>query len=127
MAEAFLRRLGGDSYNAFSAGLNPSTIHPLTRQVMGEIGYDLEGQRSKNLDEYLGVISFDYLITVCDHADRNCPFFPGGGVRLHWSFEDPAAFEGSLEDKLQKFRAVRDLIEQRITTWLGERPVPSHS
>jgi arsenate reductase len=118
MAEALLRRLGGDSYEAFSAGLNPSKINPLTRQVMGEIGYDLEGQRSKSLEEYLGRQSFDYLITVCDHADQNCPFFPGGGERLHWSFEDPAAFEGGQEAKLQKFREVRDLIEKRIRSLL---------
>jgi arsenate reductase len=124
MAEAFLRRLGGESYEAFSAGLNPSTINPFTLNVMDEIGYDLEGQRSKGLDKYLGRETFDYLITVCDHADKNCPFFPGIGVRLHWSFEDPAAFEGSQEAKLQKFREVRGLIKKRIRSWLESQELP---
>ena len=126
MAEAFLRRLGGDAFEAFSAGLNPSVINPLTYQVMEEVGYDLEGQRSKSLEEYLGQESFAFLITVCDHADQNCPTFPGGGVRLHWSFEDPAAFKGTQEAKLQKFREVRDLIELHLRTWL-ESQGPSTS
>ncbi|MGD2058104.1 MAG: arsenate reductase ArsC [Anaerolineales bacterium] len=124
MAEAFLRRLGRGRFEAFSAGLNPSTINPLTRRVMAEIGYNLDGQRSKSLDEYLGRESFAYLITVCDQAEKNCPFFPGGGARLHWSFEDPAAFEGTPEARLQKFREVRDLIEKRVRSWLRSQALP---
>jgi arsenate reductase len=125
IAEAFLRRLGGEAFEAFSAGLNSSSINALTYQVMKEIDYDLEGQRSKGLEEYLGQGSFDFLITVCDHADQNCPFFPGGGVRLHWSFEDPAAYKGSQEAKLQKFRQVRDLIEVHLRNWLETQGFPS--
>jgi len=114
MAEALLLRIGGDSYEAFSAGLNPSTINPYTRRVMDEIGYDLKGQRSKGLDEYIGSKIFDYLITVCDDADQNCPVFPGSGRRLHWSFEDPAAFIGTDDEKLVKFRQIRDQIQSKI-------------
>jgi arsenate reductase len=125
MAEAFLRHFGGETFEAFSAGLNPSTIHPLTRQVMGEVGLDLDGQHSKSLDGYLGMKTFDYLITVCDHADKNCPFFPGAGERKHWFFEDPATYKGTQESKLQKFREVRDLIEERVRTWLESQGLPA--
>ena len=120
MAEAFLRRLGGDRYEAFSAGLEPKEIHPLTRQVMAEIGYDLEGHRAKSLTEYLGKAHFGYLVTVCDRAEQKCPIFPGMGQRLHWSFDDPAAAEGSEEERLAVFRRVRDEIQTRIAAWLQE-------
>jgi arsenate reductase len=126
MAEAFLRRYGGDDYEAFSAGLEPTTIHPLTRKVMEEIGFDLDGQRSKSVKEYLGKEHFGYLITVCDHAEKNCPTtFFGFAQRMHWSFEDPAAFEGSHEDKIEKFREVRDLIGQHIQSWLASQESPN--
>ncbi len=96
MAEAFLRQYGGDRFEAYSAGLEPKEIHPYTRQVMKEIGIDLTGQRSKHLSEYMGKVHFGYVITVCAHADESCPaVFPGMGQRLHWAFDDPAAFEGT--------------------------------
>jgi len=120
MAEAFLRRLGGDRYEAFSAGLEPQEIHPLTRQAMAEIGYDLAGHRAKALTEYLGKAHFGYLVTVCDRAEQKCPIFPGMGQRLHWSFDDPAAAEGSEEERLAVFRRVRDEIQARIVAWLQE-------
>jgi arsenate reductase len=120
MAEAFLRQLAGDQFEVFSAGLQPSAIHPFTYQVMAEKGLDLAGQRSKSVDEYLGKVNFQYLITVCDDADKNCPtIWPGVVSRMHWSFEDPAKFDGSEEDKLNKFREVRDQIYQRIIDWAG--------
>ncbi len=121
MAEALLRHYAGDRFEVHSAGLEPKGINPYTRRVMDEIGIDLSGQRSKSLREYLGHTHFEYLITVCDHADQNCPTtFLGYGHRLHWSFEDPAAFTGSDEQILAKFRAVRDQIDQRIQEWVGE-------
>ncbi len=123
MAEAFLRAYGGAQYDVYSAGLEPKGIHPLTRQVMAEVGLDLAGQRSKDVTEYLGKVNFGYLITVCSHAEKNCPTtFLGVGNRLHWSFEDPAAFEGSAHETLAKFRQVRDQIEQRIQEWLARQP-----
>jgi arsenate reductase len=82
---------------------------------------DVSRQRSKGVEEYLGKLLFQYLITVCDDADKNCPTtWPGISNRMHWSFEDPAAFEGSDEGKLAKFRQVRDHIEKRVRGWLAE-------
>jgi len=121
MAEAFLRKYGGDEFEAYSAGLEPKGIHPLTVQVMEEVGIDLSEQRSKDVMEYMGRKHFGYLITVCAHAEANCPTtFPGVSQRLHWPLEDPVAFEGSDEEKLDKFREVRDQVEQQIKIWLGE-------
>jgi arsenate reductase len=120
MAEAFLRKYGGATFEAYSAGLEPKDIHPYTRQVMQEIGLDLSGQWSKSVMEYMGKKFFSHLITVCDQAEKNCPTtFPGVSVRLHWSFEDPAAFVGSEADTLQKYRDVRDQIEQCVRTFVG--------
>jgi arsenate reductase len=121
MAEAFLRKYGNDKYEVHSAGLEPKELHPLTIEVMNEIGMDVSRQRSKGVEEYLGKLLFQYLITVCDDADKNCPTtWPGISNRMHWSFEDPAAFEGSDEGKLAKFRQVRDHIEKRVRGWLAE-------
>ena len=121
MAEAFLRKHGGKYFEAYSAGLNPGVIHPYTQHVMREIGIDLSGQYSKSVKEYFGKMSFAYLVTVCAKAETNCPStFPSISNRLRWSFDDPAAAEGSEEEKLQKFREVRDQIEKRILQWLDE-------
>jgi arsenate reductase len=120
MAEAFLKKYGGDKFEAYSAGFEPKTIHPLTEEVMEEIGIPLAGQYSKSFREYMGKVHFAYLITVCSEADKNCPTtFPGIGQRLRWSFEDPAAFEGSDEEKTAKFREIRDKIAIRIKEWLN--------
>ena len=119
MAEAFLKKYGGDKFEAYSAGLEPKGIHPYTEQVMREIGIPLTNQYSKSFREYMGKVHFAYLITVCAEAEKNYPrTFPGVGQRLHWTFEDPAAFEGSDEEKVAKFREVRDKIEQEIKKWL---------
>jgi arsenate reductase len=87
---------------------------------MEESGESLEGHRSKPLGEYMGQMDFDYLITVCSDADEKCPFFPGMGKRLHWEFEDPAAFAGGEEQTLSRFREVRDQIDVRIKSWLAQ-------
>ena len=121
MAEALLRKHGGQFYEAFSAGIEPKVIHPLTLQVMQEAGIDMSRHYSKALTEYMGRLDFAYLITVCSQADKSCPYFPGMGVRLHWPFEDPAAFQGTPEAQLQKFRQVRDQIEAKIQSWLLEQ------
>ncbi len=122
MAEAFLRKYASNSFEPHSAGLEPKGINPLTVKVMEEVGIDISGQQSKGIDTYLGKVLFQYLITVCDDADKNCPtVWPGVNVRMHWSFEDPARFEGTEEEKLAKFREVRDLIEKRIKEWVKEQ------
>ena len=124
MAEAFLRKYGGDFYEAHSAGLEPKGVHPLTIKVMDEIGIDIAGQTSKGVEAYLGKTLFQYLVTVCDDADKNCPtVWPGVNIRMHWSFEDPASFKGTDEEKLAKFREVRDLIEQKLKEWVEEQKV----
>ncbi|MGC9337085.1 MAG: arsenate reductase ArsC [Candidatus Cloacimonadia bacterium] len=117
MAEAFLRRYGNDRFDAFSGGLEASEINLYTIKVMEEKGVKLDGQFSKNLDKYLKD-RFDFLITVCSRAEEKCPFFPGVSVRLHWPLEDPAAVEGSDEEKLAVFRKVRDQIESKIIDFI---------
>ena len=118
MAEAFLNYKAGNRLEAFSAGLEPGIINPFTIQVMEEIGIDMSKHYSKGIDLFLGKVHFGYAITVCDRAKQNCPIFPGMGVRLHWSFEDPAAFEGTESEKLVKFRQVRDQIVAKIEEWV---------
>lgn len=121
MAEAFLRACADDRFEVYSAGLEPREINSLTRVVMQERGLDLDGQYPKGLKEFLGRVHFGYLITVCDRAERECPTFPGMGIREFWPFEDPAAFEGTKEERIAKFREVRDAIEARVKEWVGER------
>jgi arsenate reductase (thioredoxin) len=127
MAEAILRKIGGDRFEVYSAGLEPKGIHPFTIKVMEEEGIDLNNQRSKHLDEYMGKMHFSYVITVCGNADRNCPaIFPGAGMRIHWNFDDPAASIGSDKEKIGKFRKVRDEIKERVILWLDEiKPLSS--
>lgn len=121
MAEAYLRSYAGDHFEPHSAGLAPDHIHPLTIQVMKEEGISLEEQTSKHLNQYLGQKHFGYMITVCDHAHHNCPsVFPGMGKRLHWDIEDPVAFQGPKEDRLEKFREVREDVKHRILAWIDE-------
>ena len=125
MAEAFLRKYARDRFEAHSAGLEPKVVNPFTIQAMQEVGIDISNHTSKGVDAYLGKVLFQYLVTVCDNADKNCPtVWPGVNQRMHWSFEDPAAFEGTDDEKLAKFREIRDQIEQRIKVWLEEQGIP---
>lgn len=118
MAEAFLRAYAGDRFEAYSAGLEPKEIHPLTKKVMAEIGIDISNQHSKALKDYMGRIHFGYLITVCAKAEEQCPAtFPGMGQRLHWDLEDPAKFNGTDEEKLDKFREIRDHVKKLVQEW----------
>ena len=122
MAEAFVRHYASDRFEAHSAGLEPKGLNPLTVKVMQEIGLDISAQTSKGIETYLGKTLFQYLITVCDDAEKNCPtVWPGISTKLHWSFEDPANFVGSEEEQLVKFREVRDQIQERVTNWLQEQ------
>ncbi len=123
MAEAYLRHHAGEAYEVHSAGIDPKGINPYTRRVMAEVGLDLEGQSSKSIDAYLGYVNFGWLITVCGHADANCPkTFLGVSNREHWDdLDDPAAFEGSDDATMQVFRASRDQIETHVLTWIAEQ------
>jgi arsenate reductase (thioredoxin) len=113
MAEGILRRVAGERFEAFSAGVEPAGLNPLAVRVMGEIGIDISHRRSKHAREFLGE-SFPYVITVCDSANERCPVFPGVSERLHWGFEDPAAAMGTEEQRLAVFRGVRDAIRKRV-------------
>lgn len=121
MAEAFLRRYGGDRFEAHSAGLEPKEINPLTIQVMEEVGIRLEGHYSKSPSQFLGKVPIRYAIIVCERAEKQCPsLWPFGATVLSWPFDDPASCHGNTEARLEKFRAVRDEIECRIRQWLNE-------
>jgi arsenate reductase len=123
MAEAFLRTYAGDKYEAHSAGLDAGGINPLTRKVMDELGIDISGQSSKDVMRYMGRVNFGYIITVCKDAEERCPrYFPGTGQRLCWNFEDPAKLAGSEDEKLTKFREVRDLIRKKVQGWVDSQP-----
>lgn len=128
MAEGMLRAWGGDAFEAFSAGTEATGIRPETVEVMREIGIDISGQRSKTIDEFAGA-SFEYFITVCDEAQRNCPVLPGVGEVAHWSIEDPSLAGGTPEERLAAFRRVRDLIRNRLRLFIlaggrDDLPVP---
>jgi len=117
MAEGLLRHDGGDAFIVESAGLEPSFVRPEAIKAMHEIGIDISGQHSKSLDKFIGQ-PFEYVITVCDNANQNCPIFPGAKHRLHWSVEDPAAVGGTEETRLEAFRAARDDLGARIRKFI---------
>jgi arsenate reductase len=119
MAEGLLRYFGNDKFEVYSAGLNPSFVHPLAIKVMAEIGIDISNHRSKSVAEFLGQ-TFDYVITVCDKAKESCPNFPGEMKKIHWSFEDPAEASGTEEERLKVFRKVRDKIKEHILSFVKE-------
>jgi arsenate reductase len=123
MAEGLLRSRGGDRYAVFSAGTHPRSVHPLAIQVMREIGIDISeaaGHRAKSLDEFVGQEPMDLVVTVCDDAAEECPFFPGARRQEHWGFPDPSAVTGSDEKRLAAFRSVRDAIASRIEAFIGQ-------
>lgn len=113
MAEAYLREFGGANYEAYSAGFDPKGIHPMTTMMMEEQGIDISDQRSKPIREYLGKVHFGYVITVCANAEKQCPIFPGITKRIYWPLDDPATFEGTEDEKLDKFRQVRTRLRQK--------------
>ena len=113
MAEALLRRKAGGQFEVESAGTKPGIVRPEAISVMRELGVDISGHRSKHVNEFDGE-RFDYVITVCDNANESCPVFPGAVKRLHKSFEDPAAVNGSEEERLAAFRRVRDELREYL-------------
>jgi arsenate reductase (thioredoxin) len=121
MAEGLLRALAGDAFVAYSAGSAPADIHPLAIAVMAERGIDISGQQPKGLQEYIGSLQFDHVITVCDRDEKACPVFPGRGTREYWPIADLSRAEGSSEERLVKFREARDYLEERVRRWLRAR------
>src|SRR3989339_951120 len=119
MAEAFLKKYGGDRFEVESAGLEPGTLNPVVVEAMKEVGIDISGNKTKSVfDFYKQGKLYDYVITVCDEASaQRCPIFPGNAVKMNWSFTDPSGFTGTDQEKLAKVRVVRDSIESKIKEW----------
>jgi arsenate reductase (thioredoxin) len=115
LAEGLLNHFQGDRYQAVSAGTRPGTLHPLAITVMNEIGIDISGHHSKPTAEFKGQ-KIDTVVTVCDNARENCPYFPGAESYLHCGFPDPVATSGTEEERLTAFRTVRDAIREWLDT-----------
>jgi arsenate reductase len=115
MAEGLVNALHAGRFMAFSAGTEPGQLRPAAVKVIGEIGIDISGHRSKSVNEFMGQ-RFDFIVTVCDNARQGCPFFPGGKEYIHHAFLDPAACTGTEEDILGCFRRSRD----EIRRWIEE-------
>jgi arsenate reductase len=122
MAEAFLNNLAGEKFSAESAGLEPGTLNPFVVEAMREIGTDISDNKTKSVFDFFkqGRL-FDFVIAVCDAANgERCPLFPGVTRRLNWSFEDPASFAGTHDEKLAKTRLVRDKIKSQVENFIKE-------
>jgi len=120
MAEGLLNALYGNGYEAFSAGTKPATVNPYAINTMTEISIDISRNRSKGVDKFQG-ITFDYVVTVCDNAKADCPFFPGTAEYLHKSFDDPSDLDGTEDEKLTCFRRVRDEIKDWLIKTFGKK------
>ncbi|MEI8356161.1 MAG: arsenate reductase ArsC [Deltaproteobacteria bacterium] len=114
MAEGIAKHFLGDRIEPFSAGTEASFVNPRAIAVLQEIGIDISGHRSKNVDEFVGE-QFDYTITLCGDARDNCPLYSGGGKRLHIGFADPAKASGTEEEIMEAFRRVRDEIKDALS------------
>src|SRR5688572_18911001 len=124
MAEALLRTWGGERFDVHCAGTEPAAqVHPMALTVLDETGISAAGASPKHLQVFLNE-PWDYVITVCDRARESCPVFPGDAARIHWSFDDPAAAEGTEEQRLRVFRRVRDEIGQRLRLFLNVTSKP---
>jgi arsenate reductase len=113
MGEGLFRHYVGDRFAIESAGTKPSLVRPEAIAVMAELGIDLSGHRSKSVEEFLDR-EFRYVVTVCDNAKESCPVLPGRAEKIHWSFEDPASVEGTVEERQAAFRRIRDQIRARV-------------
>ena len=120
MAEGILRAWGGDRYEPHSAGTEATSVRPEAISAMAELGIDIGGQESKAVQRYSGA-AFDIAVTVCEDANEACPYFPAKR-NLHWGFDDPAAVDGTEDERLAAFRRVRDEIATRIRGDLLDRP-----
>ncbi len=122
IAEAYLKKYGGDKFEVESAGLEPGILNPAAVEVMEEDGIDISQNKTKSVfDFFKQGKMYRYVITVCNEtAAERCPIFPGICKRLHWSFPDPAAIDGSFEEKLVGTRIIRDQIKEKIMSWINE-------
>ena len=120
MAEAMLNTFHGDHYEAWSAGTEPAAVNPYAVKVMAEIGIDISSHRSKNVEEFVNR-PFDYVVTVCDHANENCPFIPSkNAVRIHHNFSDPSKAQGTQEQIHEAFLETREDIKAFVYELIKE-------
>lgn len=117
MAEAILRRDGGAEFEVFSAGVSPRPVHPLAIRALADIGLDISGAQSKDVAPFVGQ-RFDYVITLCDRARQNCPFFPGAHELIHWGLDDPSEAAGPDDEQLIVFRRVMVEIAGRVKAFM---------
>lgn len=115
MAEGLLKQICQSEYEIFSAGTKPSIVRPEAIKVLQEIGIDISNNRSKSVDEFVNK-EIDYVLTVCDNANENCPYFPAKTKLIHHSFADPAEIEDDEATRLRAFRQVRDAIKKYLET-----------
>ena len=122
MAEALLNKRCGGFFEAHSAGLEPGKLNPLAVEVLHEVDIDISKNKTQAVfDVFKSGELFAYVITVCDESEaQGCPIFPGVATRLHWSFPDPSKFTGSIEEKMQETRRVRDKIDNQIRRFCAE-------
>lgn len=113
MAEGLLKNAVGDRFNVHSAGTHPSIVRPEAIKVLAEIGIDISRNRSKSVNEFAGK-PIEYVLTVCDNARENCPYFPAAISLTHHAFDDPAVVSGDEETRLAAFRRVRDEIRNYV-------------
>ncbi len=113
MAEGWARHLAGSVWEIYSAGLEPSSVNPRAIQAMAEVGIDIHEQRSKGLDA-IPIANLDTVVTLCGDAEERCPFLPGKHSRIHWPLPDPAKAQGTEDEIMAVFRAVRDEIQWRV-------------
>ncbi len=119
MAEGLLKHICQDIYDVHSAGTQPSIVRPEAIEALAELDIDISANRSKSVDEFEGV-EIDFVLTVCDNAKENCPYFPASARLIHHAFEDPAGVEGDEETRVAAFRRVRDQIREYLPTFLEE-------
>ncbi|TDQ11268.1 arsenate reductase ArsC [Pedobacter metabolipauper] len=119
IAEGYLRHFAGNSAEIYSAGIETQGVNPRAIEIMQRDGIDISHHTSNNVNEYTG-IDFDFVITVCDNAKENCPYFPTHAVKLHYNFPDPAKAKGSEEEVIEQFRAVREMIRKYTQNFVNE-------
>jgi len=119
IAEGYLRHFAGNRAAIYSAGIETHGVNPKAIAIMKEDGIDLSAHTSNNMDEYFEV-DFDFVITVCDNAKENCPFFPTKAKKFHHNFPDPAKATGNENEVLQEFRNVREMIKKYCETFVAQ-------
>ena len=120
MAEGYLRHIAGENFEVLSAGISPKGIHPLAIEAMKEVGIDIRGQRSRDVQELVGT-PIRFVVTVCSIARERCPIFPSAVTHIHWEIDDPAEAAGTDKEKLSVIRAVRDKVFAHINSFVQSR------